>query len=210
MKGLHVVPVLLEQRDQEVDGHQRVGAKLIGVHVDVTDGDTDAQHLLKLELDLRLELGDLGGDRVSSRDGCGELTSLVKTRTKNTRDLSDEGLRGQEGIEGISELLDELLVLVQLLEVIKSAELEAELLSQFAVSDITDDANSHAGAGDVGELDGTSETLVSLGIVVLKTDLEFDGLGELALLLLGSLEDRHDGLLQSVDAKLVAHGLAID
>lgn len=43
--------------------------------------------------------------------------------------------------------------------------------------------DSHLGAGDGGQLDGTRETLVTLGVVVLQTDLEFDGLGEVTLLL---------------------------
>jgi len=52
---------------------------------------------------------------------------------------------------------------------------------------VSDQANLKAGAGDVGKTDGSSETLILLGVVVLETDLEFDGLGELPLLLI--LED---------------------
>ena len=45
------------------------------------------------------------------------------------------------------------------------------------------------GTGDGGELDGSRETLVTLGVVVLEADLELDGLEEVALLLLvGVLE----------------------
>lgn len=40
---------------------------------------------------------------------------------------------------------------------------------------------SHKSIGDV--LDGTRETLVALGVVVLETDLELDGLHEVAPLL---------------------------
>ena len=36
--------------------------------------------------------------------------------------------------------------------------------------------------------DGTRETLVTLGVVVLQTNLQFDGLDEVATLLLRSLE----------------------
>ena len=43
-------------------------------------------------------------------------------------------------------------------------------------------------------LDGSRETLVLLGIVVLEADLEIDGLDELAVLLLGLLEDGLDAL----------------
>jgi hypothetical protein len=51
------------------------------------------------------------------------------------------------------------------------------------VKGITENADGHLGAGDGGETDGTRETLVTLGIVVLETNLEFDGLVEVALLL---------------------------
>lgn len=44
--------------------------------------------------------------------------------------------------------------------------------------------DGHVGPGDLGELDGSGETLVSLGIVVLETNLELDGLEEVALLLI--------------------------
>ena len=58
---------------------------------------------------------------------------------------------------------------------------------------ITEDADLHAGAGNVGKLDGTGETLITLGIVVLKSDLELDGLDEIALLFLAPLQDRREG-----------------
>ena len=44
--------------------------------------------------------------------------------------------------------------------------------------------------GKRGELDGSRETLVTLGVVVLEADLEFDGLEEVPLLgLVGVLEE---------------------
>lgn len=46
-----VLPVLLQQRDQEVDGQHDVSQSLIISHVNVTDGNTQAQNLLQLELD---------------------------------------------------------------------------------------------------------------------------------------------------------------
>ena len=39
----------------------------------------------------------------------------------------------------------------------------------------------------------TTETLVTLGVVVLQTDLEFNGLVEVTPLLLGALEEVTDG-----------------
>lgn len=50
--------------------------------------------------------------------------------------------------------------------------------------------DGHVGTWDLGELDGTRETLVTLRVIVLEADLEFDGLEEVALLLfVGVLEE---------------------
>ena len=40
------------------------------------------------------------------------------------------------------------------------------------------------GRGHGGKFDGAAETLVTLRVIVLEADLEFDGLEEVALLLL--------------------------
>ncbi len=42
--------------------------------------------------------------------------------------------------------------------------------------------DAHAGARDDGELDCSGETLVTLRVVVLEADLEFDGFEEVSLL----------------------------
>lgn len=70
-----------------------------------------------------------------------------------------------------------------LLQVINRHVLELDLLGPIDVCGICENADGHTGTGDMGELDGSRETLVSLGIVVLETDLELDGLDEVALLL---------------------------
>jgi len=44
--------------------------------------------------------------------------------------------------------------------------------------------DGHVRAGDDWETDGSGETLVTLGIIVLEADLEFDSLEEVALLCL--------------------------
>lgn len=92
VERLHVLPVLLEQRHEEVDAcggsHQHspmrtngtrtqhdVGKDLVVGHLDVADGDTQAKNLLKLELDRRADLSDLVGEVLSVGDGRGELAS---------------------------------------------------------------------------------------------------------------------------------------
>lgn len=44
--------------------------------------------------------------------------------------------------------------------------------------------DGHVGARDGGQLDGARETLVTLGVIVLQTDLKLDGLEEVSLLLI--------------------------
>jgi hypothetical protein len=44
--------------------------------------------------------------------------------------------------------------------------------------------DGHVGAGDDRELDGTRETLITHGIIVLQADLELDSLQKVALLLI--------------------------
>jgi hypothetical protein len=49
---------------------------------------------------------------------------------------------------------------------------------------VTEDAHCELRLGSSGELEGTGETFVSLGIVVLQGDLQLDGLNEVSLLTL--------------------------
>jgi hypothetical protein len=61
---------LLARRTQhDVPEHGVLG------HLDVADGDTEAQHLLQLELDGRADLGELVGEVLGVRDGGGEFSS---------------------------------------------------------------------------------------------------------------------------------------
>jgi hypothetical protein len=137
-------------------------------------------------------------------DGGRELANLVETGTEKTGDLLDEGLRGDESIVLLGKLLDELLVLVELLQVFNGLEFHTSSLGLIAVESITEDADCHLGTGDVGELNSSRETLVTLGIVVLETDLELDGLDEITLLLLGLGEDGADGFSDGGNANLTA------
>ena len=106
------------------------------------------------------------------------IHTLRKTGAEQTGNLLDEGLRGKESVVLLGKLLDELLVLVQLLQVVNRHVLEVDLLSTVDVGGIGENADGHARAGDMGELDGARETLVALGVVVLETNLELDGLDE--------------------------------
>jgi len=76
MKILDILPVLLEERDEEVDAEHDVSQDLIVIHFNVADGDTQAEDLLELEFDGRADLDDLVAQVLSVRDGSGELASF--------------------------------------------------------------------------------------------------------------------------------------
>jgi len=195
VKGLDVLPVLLEEGDEEVDAQHDVGEDLVLGHLDVTDGDTQAENLLELELDGRLDFDDLVSEVFSVRDGGGELASLGETGAEETRDLLDECLGGQEGVVLLGELLDELLVLVEFLQIVSGHVLEVNLLCAIDVSSIGENAERETRARNVRELDGTRETLITLRVVVLEANLKLDGLYEVTTLLavVGFVEHVLDG-----------------
>ena len=139
VETLHVLPVLLQQRHEEVHGEVDVLDELLLRHLHVPDGDAEAEYLLHLELDGGLEVKHLLGQVVAVSHQGGELASLergdiienrrssfslawapylVKTRAQQPGNLFDQSVRGQEGVIGLGQLLDFLLVLVQLLEVV--------------------------------------------------------------------------------------------
>lgn len=202
VESLDVLPVLLEQGNQEVNSDVDVGEELLLGHLDVADSNTKAKSLLELELDGGLNLINLLIHLLGVLDKTRELTGLVKTGSQKTGDLLDESIRGKERVVLLGELLDKLLVLVELLEVLNVHAGDAVLLSLLAVLGVSENAHSHVGTGDLGEPDRAAETLVLLGIVVLETDLELDSLAELTLLLSGFLEHGSDGLADRLALEL--------
>ncbi len=79
VERLDVLPLLLKKRDQEVDGKHDVGEQLVVGHLDVANGDTEAENLLELELDGALDLVDLLLEVLVVRDGGRELAGLGET-----------------------------------------------------------------------------------------------------------------------------------
>ena len=78
MEGLHVLPVLLQQGDEEVHGQVHVLSQLLLSHLHVADGDVKAENLLHLELDGGLQIQSLLLQVVIVGDQSWELTSLDK------------------------------------------------------------------------------------------------------------------------------------
>jgi len=114
VQGLHVLPVLLEQRNKEVDAQHHVSKDLVISHLDMTDGNTQAKNLLKLELDRRTDLSNLVTQILSVRNGGRELSGFRKTWPEETRDLLNQGFGSQESIVFLGKLFNELLILVKL------------------------------------------------------------------------------------------------
>lgn len=91
-KTSNVLPSLLEQRDKIVDSQHDVSNQLILSHIDVSNSNTQAQHLLQLELDRALDLSDLVVEVFSVGDWGWELSGLGETGSEETGDLLDEGI----------------------------------------------------------------------------------------------------------------------
>lgn len=203
-QATNVLPTLLQQGDQVVDGQHDVSNKLFLGHANVANGNTHAENLLQLELDGGFDLDDLVAQVVGVRDGSRELAgywfelsvyclligenctcsrhTLGQTRTQETRNLLDQAVRSDESIVLGGELLDELLVLVQLLQVVGRHGVDTAVLGTVDIVLVTQDANGHVGTRHGGQLDGARETLVTLRVIVLEADLELDGLEEVSLL----------------------------
>ncbi|GBE59374.1 short-chain dehydrogenase, putative [Babesia ovata] len=164
----HVVPVLLEQTDKVVDGENDVRPQLLVGHLDVSNGDTHAEHLLQLELDTGLDLPDLVLHVVAVGQLGGELARLVESGSEEPGNLRQERLRGEEGTVLVGQLLDEGLVPVELLETLKVDVIDSKALGLVTVHLVTEHADAKALTGNVLQHYATAETLVPLGIIVLE------------------------------------------
>mmetsp|Transcript_20154 Transcript_20154/g.57818 ORF Transcript_20154/g.57818 Transcript_20154/m.57818 type:complete len:322 (-) Transcript_20154:262-1227(-) len=216
-----VLPLLLEKRGEEVNGQLGVDDDLLLVHVGVADGDVEAHDLLHLELDGGLDLVDLLLHVLLGGEKGGELAGLGETGAEETGDLLDHVVGGEEEVVTLGELLDELLVLVELLEVLNAHVIDADAVGLLAMDGITEDAALEVRAGNGGELEGSGETLLASGIVVLEGDLALDGLDEVALLALellsglgdgptgGEGKDVGDRLVKEGGVQLVGHGCKV-
>jgi hypothetical protein len=69
------------------------------------------------------------------------------------RDLLDQDFRGYKRIVLFGQFLDQFLVLVHLLEVINTHDVDAKLLCSVDVVGVAEDTDGHLGSGDVGQFD---------------------------------------------------------
>ena len=108
-QGFDVLPVLLEERNQEVDGQVQVLDELIFRHINITDSNVEAKDLLHLELDGGLDIIDFTKHIILMGQHGWEFTGLVQTWTQKTWDLFDQGFRSKESIVLLGKLLDQFL-----------------------------------------------------------------------------------------------------
>lgn len=148
-KGANILPVLLQERHQEVDGKHDVGGQLVFGHRDVADGNTNAENLLELELDRRLLLANLLRQVVRVAQRRRELAGLVETGTEETWDLLDDRLGGEEKVKRLGKLLNLLLVLVHLLQVLDGAKVDAQALCLVAVELVSKNTRTHLWLGSI-------------------------------------------------------------
>ena len=78
VEGLDVLPVLLQQGHQEVHGQVDVLGQFLLGHLNVSNGNIQAENLLHLELDGGLQVEHLCLNVIGVGDQAGELASLSR------------------------------------------------------------------------------------------------------------------------------------
>lgn len=72
-QAAHILPALLQERDEVIDGKHDVSDELVLSHANIANSHSHTQDLLQLELDGRLYFGDLDVEIVCVRDWGREL-----------------------------------------------------------------------------------------------------------------------------------------
>jgi hypothetical protein len=135
-----ILPALLQQTDEVIDGEHDIADELVLGHADIAHRHAETEHLLELELDRALDLGHLDVEVLGVCDRGRELAGLGEPRAQETRDLSHERVRGEEGVVFARELFDEFFVLVQLFEVVGGHGVDAVVFGSVDVVLVAEDA----------------------------------------------------------------------
>lgn len=205
MDAVDVLPLLLEEGGKEVEGHDNVLSDLLIVEALVGDGDVKVGNLLELPLDGSLNIINLLLEWLVMGHWLWEHTNSVKHWSKDNWDLLNENIGSNEHGVLLGPLLDEFLVLVELLEVVKSDDFDVDVVvgNLIGMLLISNDADLKVWSWDVWKSDGTNETLILLWIVVLESNLELNSLGELSSL--GSVSHLDDLTLNPLVGDLACH-----
>jgi hypothetical protein len=167
----NILPLLLQQTNQEIDGHVDVLDQLVVVHLHVTNGNGQTKNFLHLEFNGSFHLLDFSDHIVSLSQNTWKLTGFVQTWSEQSWDLPDQSIGGQESVVFFRKFFDELFVFVELFQVIDGHVWDVVFGGFIDMRLVSENANGEFWLGDVWELDGTGESLVFLGIVVLEHDL---------------------------------------
>ena len=170
-------------------------------HLLVSDGDVQVGNFLKLPFDGGSHIIDLLLKGLVVSNWLWEFTDSVKNWTENLWDLLDEVVSGEEKIVLLGPLLNLFLVLVEFLQAIKGDNFNLEIVvgALIEMLNIGNKADLKVWSWDMGKSDGSNETLILLGVIILKGNLHLNSLSVLSFLggelcTLGS----HVGLLDLV------------
>merc|ERR1719150_563816 len=107
VEGPDVLPLFLQQGNQEIDGH-----------VDITDGNGQAQNFFHLEFDGLFHFFDFSDHIVSLSQNTWKLTGFVQTWSQQSWNLSDQSVGSQESVVFFGKFFDEFFVLVEFFQVV--------------------------------------------------------------------------------------------
>ena len=188
MDSLHVVPSFFEEGDQEVKTHHDVSSELFVSHIFTSSATSHVGDLSELELNGTTDVLDLEDKRGSLSDHGREHLDSVKNGSNDDGNFLEDGIGSDKELILFGPFLDEFLVLVEFFEGVKISDFDINvlILNFCLVLCISDNADFKVGTGDVGKTDGTDETFVLLGIVVLKSELDFNRLSEFSLFVVSS------------------------
>jgi len=178
----NVLPLLLQQRNEEIGSQLYVNNVLLLGKSYVSNSNVQAHNLFHLELDGGLDLIDLLLHIIRWGKKSGELSCLSKTGSQKTRNLLDHVVGSKEEIVFLGKLLYELLVLVELLQVLNTHVVNTDTVGLLTMGSVSEHATLEVGAGKRRKLESSTETLLTLGVVVLQGNLHLDGLDEVTFL----------------------------
>lgn len=133
---------------------------MISTQTYVTDGNSKTDGFLHLELDVAFSLVDFLFHTFTVSKKGWEFASLVETRTKETRNLSDDRFRGQEGVITLCQFFNEFLILVKTLQILNIFAINAQFGGFINVLLVSKNADLELGFDVIGEFDLTTETFV--------------------------------------------------
>jgi hypothetical protein len=147
VESADVLPSLLHEGDEEVDGHGEVLPDVVLASLNSSDGSAEAGGLLGLELDGVLELVNFSGDLLALSQSDGEEAHLDEDVSEELGGLLGDGIAGEQDVVLLGPLLDFVLVLVKGLEAVDVDEGDAVGSGLLDVGSIGEHADLGGGRG---------------------------------------------------------------